>query len=122
MLQGLPDENPLTPEDQSQGEVLLIQEDELEEMSMPVRKVKVMSPPEKQRGYVARRNRRSLETKQVKQPDVDIELVLLQHDAAAAAERATNPKSSWKSRNANFYHTKQYRVRTTNRNPGRRFC
>lgn len=51
-----------------------------------------------------------------------IEQMLFQHTAAASAERATAPKNAWKSRNATFNKTKQLRIRSNNRNPGRRAC
>lgn len=51
-----------------------------------------------------------------------VEQMLFQHTAAASAEKATTPKNSWKARNATFNKTKQLRIRTTNRNPGRRAC
>lgn len=51
-----------------------------------------------------------------------VEQMLFQHCAAASADKATNPKNSWKLRNATFNKTKQQRIRSTTRNPGRRAC
>jgi len=51
-----------------------------------------------------------------------VEQMLFQHTAAASAARATTPKNSWKARNATFNKTKQQRIRSANRNPGRRAC
>lgn len=59
--------------------------------------------------------------KHVKQLNL-VEQMLFQHTAAASADRATNPKNSWKARNATFNKTKQLRIRSSNRNPGRRAC
>lgn len=51
-----------------------------------------------------------------------VEQMLFQHTAAAAADKATTPKNSWKARNATFNKSKQLRIRSANRNPGRRSC
>ncbi|XP_063687698.1 uncharacterized protein LOC134820958 [Bolinopsis microptera] len=59
--------------------------------------------------------------KHVKQLNL-VEQMLFQHTAAASAQRATNPKNSWKARNSTFNKTKQNRMRSANRNPGRRSC
>jgi len=59
--------------------------------------------------------------KHVKQLNL-IEQMLFQHTAAAQAENASNPKNGWKARNATYNKTKKLRIRTANRNPGRRSC
>ena len=58
----------------------------------------------------------------VKRPKLSLEEALLQHEAAAAAGRATTPKNAWKTHNSTFNQAKQQRTRTTNRTPGRRAC
>lgn len=59
--------------------------------------------------------------KRIKQLNL-VEQMLFQHTAAASAERATAPKNAWKARNSTFNKSKQMRVRSCNRNPGRRAC
>lgn len=51
-----------------------------------------------------------------------VEHMLFQHTAASVAHNATTPKNSWKARNATFNKSKQLRIRSANRNPGRRAC
>ncbi|XP_063680399.1 uncharacterized protein LOC134815751 isoform X2 [Bolinopsis microptera] len=58
----------------------------------------------------------------VKKPKLSLEEVLLQHQAAATAGRASTPKNAWKTHNSTFNQAKQQRIRTTNRTPGRRAC
>ncbi|XP_063680519.1 uncharacterized protein LOC134815862 [Bolinopsis microptera] len=67
---------------------------------------------------------RSYVLNHVKKPKLSLSLeeVVLQHEAAATAGRASTPKNAWKNHNSTFNQAKQQRIRTTNRTPGRRAC
>lgn len=51
-----------------------------------------------------------------------IEQMLFEHSAASSADRACNPKNSWRTRNNAYAKSKSGRVRQITRNPGRRCC